>query len=158
MTRASITLSLPMPPSINSTHGIGKTRKKIFAMDEDLGRIFMGFRDRQTLYRKPHYVAWQNAAGAEIMAAPDAIVVWAVTSANQAGTRRNPFPAHRREAAIEILAHVEDLPSLVVPVVDVAPTPRFAATHAIVQPLAPGALAVRSPRLPPAGGRAPPAG
>ena len=65
-------------------------------------------------------------AGAEIMAAPDAIVVWAVTSANQAGTRRNPFPAHRREAAIEILAHVEDLPSLVVPVVDVAPTPRFA--------------------------------
>lgn len=75
MTRASITLSLPMPPSINSTHGIGKTRKKIFAMDEDLGRIFMGFRDRQTLYRKPHYVAWQNAAGAEIMAARPRLTV-----------------------------------------------------------------------------------
>ncbi|GAA3026258.1 hypothetical protein GCM10010462_11010 [Microbacterium dextranolyticum] len=69
-------------------------------------------------------IADQN--GASIAVAPDAVVVWAVTSANHAMTRRNPFAAHRREAAIEILAHVERIPSLVVPVVDVAPTPRFA--------------------------------
>ena len=64
--------------------------------------------------------------GDPIAVADDAVVVWAVTSANHAATRRNPFPAHRREAAIEILAHVERMPSIVVPVVDVAPTPRFA--------------------------------
>lgn len=69
MTRPRITLSLPLPPSINHTHGIGKSRKKKFTVDEDSGRVFMGFRERQKLYRKPHYVAWQNAAGAEIMAA-----------------------------------------------------------------------------------------
>ncbi len=56
----------------------------------------------------------------------DPVIVWAVTSANHSSTRRNPFPAHRREAAIEILAHVENLRSLVVPVNDVAPTQRFA--------------------------------
>lgn len=56
----------------------------------------------------------------------DPVIVWAVTSANHSSTRRNPFPAHRREAAIEILAHVENLRSLVVPVNDVAPTTRFA--------------------------------
>jgi len=64
--------------------------------------------------------------GRPIVAAADAVVVWAVTSANHSATRRNPFPEHRREAAIEILAHVERIPSIVVPVVDVAPTPRFA--------------------------------
>ncbi|MFT3797566.1 class I SAM-dependent methyltransferase [Microbacterium sp.] len=64
--------------------------------------------------------------GRQIAASADAVVVWAVTSANHSSTRRNPFPAHRREAAIEILAHIEGMPSLVVPVVDVAPTPRFA--------------------------------
>ncbi|GAA2170504.1 hypothetical protein GCM10009846_01150 [Agrococcus versicolor] len=68
-----------------------------------------------------------DEAGAPIRVADDAVVVWALTSANQASTRRNPFPGHRREAAIEILAHVEGIPSVVVPVVDVPPTPRFAA-------------------------------
>lgn len=68
----------------------------------------------------------RDDAGVPIVLAPDAVVVWAVTSANQASTRRNPFPGHRREAAIEILAHVEGIPSVVVPVVDVPPTPRFA--------------------------------
>lgn len=68
----------------------------------------------------------RDEAGAPIAVADDAVVVWAVTSANHSATRRNPFPAHRREAAIEILAHVERIPSIVVPVVDVAPTPRFA--------------------------------
>lgn len=67
-----------------------------------------------------------DEAGVPIVMAPSAVVVWAVTSANQASTRRNPFPGHRREAAIEILAHVERIPSVVVPVVDVPPTDRFA--------------------------------
>ncbi len=64
--------------------------------------------------------------GEPIAVADGAVVVWAVTSANHSATRRNPFPGHRREAAIEILAHVERMPSIVVPVVDIAPTPRFA--------------------------------
>lgn len=68
----------------------------------------------------------RDEAGVPILPASDAVVVWAVTSANQASTRRNPFPGHRREAAIEILAHVEGIPSVVVPVVDVPPTDRFA--------------------------------
>ncbi|MFC7431544.1 MULTISPECIES: class I SAM-dependent methyltransferase [unclassified Agrococcus] len=67
-----------------------------------------------------------DEAGVPIVPAPDAVVVWAVTSANRASTRRNPFPGHRREAAIEILAHVEGIASVVVPVVDVPPTDRFA--------------------------------
>ena len=53
-------------------------------------------------------------------------VVWAVTSANHAGTGRNPVPAHRREAAIERFSAAEDLRSLVVWVFDTAPTERFA--------------------------------
>lgn len=64
--------------------------------------------------------------GVPIAMAPHTVVVWAVTSANQSSTRRNPFPGNRREAAIEILAHVERIPSVVVPVVDVPPTDRFA--------------------------------
>ncbi len=58
----------------------------------------------------------------------DADVVWAVTSATHSGTRRNPLPAHRREAMIERVATVEGLPSLVAPVADVPPSPRFART------------------------------
>ena len=69
MSGPRITLSLPMPPSINSTHGIGKQRKKVYAIDEDYGRVLIGFKERQKLYRRPHYIAWQNAAGAEILAA-----------------------------------------------------------------------------------------
>ena len=53
-------------------------------------------------------------------------VVWAVTSANHAGTRRNPVAAHRREAAIERFSADEGLRSLVVWVFDTAPTDRFA--------------------------------
>lgn len=68
----------------------------------------------------------RDEEGRPIVVAADAVIVWAVTSANHSATRRNPFPEHRREAAIEILAHVERIPSIVVPVVDVAPTPRFA--------------------------------
>ena len=31
-------------------------------------------------------------------------LLWAITSANHSGTRRNPLPAHRREVAIEEFA------------------------------------------------------
>lgn len=55
------------------------------------------------------------------------VLVWAVTSANHSNTRRNPVPAHRREAAIERLSLLENFTSVVVPVVDVAATSRFAA-------------------------------
>lgn len=53
-------------------------------------------------------------------------LIWAVTSANHANTRRNPIPANRREVAIELFSLEEHVRSLVVPVVDVAPTDRFA--------------------------------
>jgi hypothetical protein len=53
-------------------------------------------------------------------------VVWAVTSANHDNTRRNPVPFHRREAAIERFSLLAGLRSLVVPIFDTAPTPRFA--------------------------------
>lgn len=66
--------------------------------------------------------------GTPVACAPGTSVVWAVTSANHAGTRRNPVPYSRREAAVERLSLLEDLRSLVVPVVDVAPTARFAQT------------------------------
>ncbi len=65
-------------------------------------------------------------AGEPVTFAPDATVIWAVTSANHQNTRRNPIAAHRREAAIEQFSWREGLRSLVVPVVDVAPTGRFA--------------------------------
>lgn len=64
--------------------------------------------------------------GAPLLLAPDARVVFAVTSANHANARRNPLPAHRREAAIERFAADEGLAAVVVPVVDTRPTPRFA--------------------------------
>jgi SAM-dependent methyltransferase len=57
---------------------------------------------------------------------PEATIIWAVTSANHANTKRNPVPFHRREAAIEQLSVREGLRSLVVPVFDTTPTERFA--------------------------------
>lgn len=69
MTRPRITLALPLPPSINHTHGIGKSRKKKFTVDEESGRVFMGFVERQRLYRKPHYRRWQDDAGLAVIAA-----------------------------------------------------------------------------------------
>lgn len=53
-------------------------------------------------------------------------VIFAVTSWDQAGTRRNPLPGHRREAAIELFGRDAEIPLLVVPVPNVSPTPRFA--------------------------------
>lgn len=65
--------------------------------------------------------------GEPLDVAADATVVWAVTSANHQNTRRNPVPGHRREAAIERFSAREGLRSVVVPVVDVPATDRFAA-------------------------------
>jgi hypothetical protein len=53
-------------------------------------------------------------------------VLWAVTSANHANTRRNPVPAHRREAAIEDFAAQLDAVSLVFLIDDIGLTPKFA--------------------------------
>ncbi|PFG44144.1 methyltransferase family protein [Isoptericola jiangsuensis] len=69
-----------------------------------------------------------DADGVPVECAEGADVVWAVTSATHSGTRRNPVPAHRREAMIERVAALEGLPSLVAPVADVPPSPRFART------------------------------
>lgn len=54
-------------------------------------------------------------------------VIWAVTSANHANTRRNPLPGHRREAAIEEFAGQLEAESLVYLIDDVGRTPDFAA-------------------------------
>lgn len=75
MTDARITLSLPMPPSINSTHGVTSGRKARYARDEDGERVFAGFAERQRIYRKPHYRRWINEAGAEIIAARPGLAV-----------------------------------------------------------------------------------
>jgi SAM-dependent methyltransferase len=68
----------------------------------------------------------RDARGRQMTFAPEAEVVWAITSANHANTRRNPIPGNRREVAIELFSLREGLPSLVVPVLDVSPTERFA--------------------------------
>ena len=70
----------------------------------------------------------RDAEGRPITCAPDAVVVWAVTSATHSGTRRNPVPAHRREAMVEAVSAAAGLRSLVAPVPDVVPSPRFAHT------------------------------
>ena len=53
-------------------------------------------------------------------------VVFAVTSADHGTTRRNPLPAHRREAQIERYAALAAMDCLVFPIADVPPTERFA--------------------------------
>ena len=54
-----------------------------------------------------------------------ATVIFAVTSWDRSGTRLNPLPGHRREAAIELFGRDAGLDVLVVPVPHVAPTTRF---------------------------------
>lgn len=44
---------------------------------------------------------------------PDAQVVWAITSANHSGTRRNPVSGSRRQSMIDLVVAHEELPSLV---------------------------------------------
>jgi SAM-dependent methyltransferase len=53
-------------------------------------------------------------------------VVFAVTSADHGTTRRNPLPAHRREAQIERYAALSGMDCLVFPIADVPATERFA--------------------------------
>lgn len=53
-------------------------------------------------------------------------ILWAVSSANHEGTRRNPVPAHRREAAIERFAAELPVPSYVHFIDDVGTTERYA--------------------------------
>jgi hypothetical protein len=60
------------------------------------------------------------------LAEPIDTVVWAVTSANHTGTRRNPLPAHRREAAIEDFAEQLDAVSVVFLIDHLPPTEHFA--------------------------------
>jgi hypothetical protein len=57
---------------------------------------------------------------------PIDLIAWAVTSANHSNTRRNPLPAHRREAAIEDFAAQLDAASHVYLIDDLGATPRFA--------------------------------
>ncbi|WP_067501862.1 methyltransferase [Actinoplanes sp. TFC3] len=77
------------------------------------------------LFPGRHHVLTRFQAG-YLAAFPDATIIWAVTSANHANTKRNPVPFHRREAAIEQLSVLSGLRSLVVPIFDTAPTDRFA--------------------------------
>lgn len=82
------------------------------------------------------YLAWvtcgdpaelRDVNGAPLeLSTPIKAVIWAVTSANHANTRRNPLPAHRREAAIEEFARDLDVPSYVYLIDDLGPTARFA--------------------------------
>ena len=53
-------------------------------------------------------------------------VLWAVTSANHYGTRRNPLPAHRRLAAIEDFAAELETPSFVYLIDEIGRTDAFA--------------------------------
>lgn len=53
-------------------------------------------------------------------------IIWAITSANHAGTRRNPLPANRREVAIEHFAAELPGDSFVYLIDDLGQTERFA--------------------------------
>ncbi len=72
------------------------------------------------------YLRELAASGADDPGSEPATVVFAVTSANHANTRRNPVPYDRREAAVERFAVLTGLRCLVVPVFDTTPTDRFA--------------------------------
>jgi hypothetical protein len=60
------------------------------------------------------------------LSGPIDTLIWAITSANHAHTRRNPLPGHRREVAIEEFAAQLDVPSFVYHVDDVGSSARFA--------------------------------
>lgn len=53
-------------------------------------------------------------------------IIWPVTSANHSNTRRNPFPANRREAMIEAFSSQENLNSLVYLINDIGQSDSFA--------------------------------
>ncbi len=62
--------------------------------------------------------------GEPVTLSPAPNLVWAVTSANHSGTRRNPLPGHRREVAIEHLRLTPN--SFTFLIDDLGPTRRFA--------------------------------
>ena len=62
---------------------------------------------------------------------PDVQVVWAITSANHGGTRRNPIPGVRRLCMAQAVADSERIPSLVYPVTNMRQRPNFA--HFLVE-------------------------
>lgn len=68
----------------------------------------------------------RDTAGEPITFVDQADVVWAITSASHANTRRNPVPGHRRVGLVERIAAAAGIPSLVVEVPDVTAHPRFA--------------------------------
>jgi SAM-dependent methyltransferase len=71
----------------------------------------------------------------EVLSRPDmdrgAQVIWAVTSANHAGTQRNPISGSRRLGMIEAVAVAEDLPSQVFRITNMTEKPNFA--HYVVE-------------------------
>jgi len=71
----------------------------------------------------------------EVLARPDvdrsAQVIWAVTSANHAGTQRNPISGSRRLGMIEAVAIAEDIPSQVFRITNMTEKPSFA--HYVVE-------------------------
>lgn len=71
----------------------------------------------------------------ELLLRPDveraAQVVWAVTSANHAGTQRNPLSGSRRLGMIEAVSVAEDIPSQVFRITNMTQKPHFA--HYVVE-------------------------
>lgn len=92
--------------------------------------LFPGRHHLLTTYQE-RYLQGLQAGGMDDIdqnALPDldrATVIFAVTSWDRSGTRLNPLPGHRREAAIELFGRDAGLDVLVVPVPHVAPTTRF---------------------------------
>jgi len=64
--------------------------------------------------------------GTQVHLDSDLALVWAITSANHSNTRRNPFPANRREAAIEIFSRDISAKALVYNIPDIGQSNRFA--------------------------------
>lgn len=67
-----------------------------------------------------------DLTGRSVSLTPGASVVFAVTSSDHGNTRRNPIPAHRREAMIERFSLAEGIPSETYLIGDVPHTDRFA--------------------------------
>lgn len=66
-----------------------------------------------------------------ISIAPETEVIWAITSANHANTRRNPIPGHRRLGLIEYTTQKENIPSQNYLISDIDHKDNFA--HYVIQ-------------------------
>jgi len=71
----------------------------------------------------------------EILARPEvdrsAQVIWAITSANHAGTQRNPISGSRRIGMIEAVVMAEDIPSQVYRITNMTEKPNF--SHYVIE-------------------------